>query len=218
MMPRSGLCGLRVALARGTRFAGQRPPLGERHLDILGCTRCAGQHPSCPFTLSGPSVGQRGILRSIHLLSCTYNTSYVRILMLFDIFLHSSVFAPDGCYPAILPPAAYVRCAHSIRGPCPRSAVPTPNSEPPVVPQLLLSVVGLSRSALAHTTHHSTTAKEGMVYHQDVIRMCAPQAPRSFTKIISYLAPAAISSSYEEILWHRMRRCASDVQCVATEA
>jgi hypothetical protein len=31
-----------------------------------------------------------GILRSIHLLSCTYNTSYVRIPMLFNIFLHPS--------------------------------------------------------------------------------------------------------------------------------
>jgi hypothetical protein len=55
-------------------------------LTILGPACCAGRHPSCPFTLSGSSVGQRGILRSIHLLSCTYNTSYVRILMLFDIF------------------------------------------------------------------------------------------------------------------------------------
>jgi hypothetical protein len=55
--------------------------------------------PLSPFALSGSSVGQRGILRSIHLLSCTCNTSYVRILMLFNIFLHPSR-SPGRTFPA----------------------------------------------------------------------------------------------------------------------
>jgi hypothetical protein len=44
-------------------------PAGERGsaLAVLGPACCAG--PSPPFALSGSSVGQRGILRSIHLLS-----------------------------------------------------------------------------------------------------------------------------------------------------
>jgi hypothetical protein len=41
-------------------------------LDTPGPECCAGRHPGCPFTVYGPSVGQRGILRSIHLLSCTF--------------------------------------------------------------------------------------------------------------------------------------------------
>jgi hypothetical protein len=81
--------------------AGRTSPAGERgsaagsllsshYPAIPGPACCAGHHPSSPFALSGSSVGQRGILRSIHLLSCTCNTSYVRILVLFDIFLHPS--------------------------------------------------------------------------------------------------------------------------------
>jgi hypothetical protein len=55
----------------------------------LRVAQAAGHHPSCPFTLSGSSVGQRGILRSIHLLSCTCNTSYVRILVLLNLPLYA---------------------------------------------------------------------------------------------------------------------------------
>ena len=51
-------------------LAGRTPPAGGREaaplarcsppaLDILGPACCAGHHPSCPFTLSGSSVGQR---------------------------------------------------------------------------------------------------------------------------------------------------------------
>jgi hypothetical protein len=92
--------------------AGRTFPAGERGsaagsllsspttLTILGPACCAGHHPSCPFTLSGSSVGQRCILRSIHLLSCTCNTSYVRILMLFNIFLHPSRSPASSCHMA----------------------------------------------------------------------------------------------------------------------
>jgi hypothetical protein len=85
----------------------ERPPLGRgaaplarcsppTALTLLGPACCAGHHPSSPFALSGSSVGQRGILRSIHLLSCTCNTSCVRILMLFNtcVFTHST---PTSC-------------------------------------------------------------------------------------------------------------------------
>jgi hypothetical protein len=89
--------------------AGRTSPAGERgsaagsllsshSLTILGPACCAGHHPSSPFALSGSSVGQRGILRSIRLLSCTCNTSYVRILMLFNIFLHPSRSPASSCH------------------------------------------------------------------------------------------------------------------------
>jgi hypothetical protein len=90
-------------LARGaSRWSPRATP------DALRPACCAGHRPSCPFTLSGSSVGQRGILRSIHLLSCTYNTSCVRILVLFDMFLHPS----RSPAPA---PATPARPAHSAR-------------------------------------------------------------------------------------------------------
>jgi hypothetical protein len=95
------LRGLNICVFRwlgGTSPAGERGSAAGLLLSPRrpNCTRacvsacCAGHHPSSPFALSGSSVGQRGILRSIHLLSCTCNTTYVRILMLFNIFLHPS--------------------------------------------------------------------------------------------------------------------------------
>jgi hypothetical protein len=87
-------------------WLGERSPLGREAaplarcsppttLNILGpASCCAGHHPSCPcFHLLVWFLGwstARGILRSIHLLSCTYNKSDVRILMLFNIFFHPS--------------------------------------------------------------------------------------------------------------------------------
>jgi hypothetical protein len=91
--------GERSSAAGSLQLARCSPPTPTT-LNILGSACCAGHHPSCPFTLSGSSVGQRqrGILRSIHLLSCTCNTSYVRILMLFDIFLHPSRSPASSCH------------------------------------------------------------------------------------------------------------------------
>ena len=79
-------CGPCLVLPNTRRGWANVPPLGREAaplarcspptaLTTLGPACCAGHfHPSSPFALSGSSVGQRGILRSIHLLSCTCNT------------------------------------------------------------------------------------------------------------------------------------------------
>jgi hypothetical protein len=75
------------ALAGRTLPAGERGSaagslLSSHHPKYTWTCVLCRPSPELPFfTLSGSSVGQRGILRSIHLLSCTYNTSYVRILV-----------------------------------------------------------------------------------------------------------------------------------------
>jgi hypothetical protein len=84
------------------RLEGLPPPwvhLGPRLVPAIVCAPRA-----CPFALSGSSVGQqRGTLRSIHLLSCTYNTSYVRILVLFNIFLRPSRSSASSCHSSSTP-------------------------------------------------------------------------------------------------------------------
>jgi hypothetical protein len=50
------------------------------------------------FALSRSFVGQHGALRSIHFLAWSYNTSYVRIGMLFNIVLQPSWPPASPCH------------------------------------------------------------------------------------------------------------------------
>ena len=58
----------------------------------------AGRHPSSPFALSGPSVGQRGIFARTTQLLVPTALNYLHILMLFNISLHFGRSFASSCH------------------------------------------------------------------------------------------------------------------------
>jgi hypothetical protein len=120
---------LRLLLARRELVALPEGP-GQRYRRPIYTRDCVLRRPSPgsagPFALPGPSVGQRGILRPIHLLPCTYNTSHVRILMLFNIFPHPSRSPASSC----LLPLRHVQLTQQ-----PENQPTTPNDMHPIAPQ-----------------------------------------------------------------------------------
>jgi hypothetical protein len=74
------------------------------------CVLCRPS-PELPFHfvwfLGWSTRGHLALLRSIHLLPCTCNTSCVRILMLFNIFLHPSRSPASSCHSGTSSPLSH---------------------------------------------------------------------------------------------------------------